>query len=133
MKKILTMIALIGLSASSAAIADCEPRELEQLLRKAPYTVAFNEFQVSAGFAYGAWVTKYDELKLSNDDEERSKFLNLGKQYMSDAMKSIETLYGIAAALPNNAYCKKEMMSYVKTSGEDMVSFHNEMVAEFIE
>lgn len=133
MKKILTMIALVGVSLPSVGFAKCEPNELEQLLRKEPYTLAFNEFQVAAGFAYGAWVTKYDELILSKDKEERSTFLNLGKQYMSDAMKSIEDLYGVAARLPSNAYCRNEMMSYIKKSGEDMVKFHNDMVAEFVQ
>ena len=51
---------------------------------------------------------------------------------MSDAMKSIEDLYGVAASLPRDAYCRKEMMSYIKQSGEDMVQFHNQMVAEFV-
>lgn len=132
MKKILTMLALAGAVLPSVGFAKCDPVELEQLLRKEPYTLAFNEFQVSAGFAYGAWVTKYDELILSSDQKERSTFLNLGKQYMSDAMKSIEDLYGVAASLPRDAYCRKEMMSYIKQSGEDMVQFHNQMVAEFV-
>lgn len=132
MKKILAVAAILGMAAPSIGFAKCEPQELEQLLRKQPYTVAFNEFQVAAGFAYGAWVTKYDELKLSNDKEERSTFLNLGRQYMSDAMKSVEELYGVAASLPPSAYCRSEMMSYIQQSGEDMVSFHNKMVEEFV-
>ncbi|WP_394222622.1 hypothetical protein [Alteromonas gracilis] len=132
MNKILTMAALASLTLPSVCYAKCEPAELEQLLRKGPYTSAFNEFQVSAGFAYGAWVTKYDELKLSNDQKERSTFLNLGKQYMSDATKSVQDLYSVAASLPSEAYCRNEMMSYIKKSGEDMVQFHNQMIAEFV-
>jgi len=132
MKSIITAFALSLALIPSLSHAKCSPSELESQLRKEPFTVAFNDFQVSAGFAYGSWVTKYDEVKMSSDKSERKMFLDLGRKYMKDAMSSVESLYQIAVQQPRGSTCREEMKQYIKTSGEDMVKFHNEMIAEFV-
>lgn len=132
MKNLIAVVFACVATDQAMAIQSCQPEELEQLLRKQPYVAEFNEFQIAAGFAYGAWVTKYDTIKLSNDQGEREVFLDLGNQYMTDAMNAVKNLYEIAAILPQDAYCRTEMMGYIQNSGDEMVKFHNKMVAEFI-